>query len=142
MDSCPPVKIIVNADDFGISPEVNEAILELLATNRITSTTMIANGPAIEEAARWVGRWPECSFAAHLNLTEFKPLSAKSSFLASENGEMARSNVEHALPTPRMLQAVYEECSRQIQRLLDLGVPLSHIDSHQHTHTIPQLFPA
>jgi predicted glycoside hydrolase/deacetylase ChbG (UPF0249 family) len=137
------VKIIINADDLGISLQVNEAIYELIAEGRVTSATLIVNGPGIADAARRVHLWPKCSFGAHLNLTEFRPVTkAGREQLTMPNGEMSRRNIEHAWPSPRILQAVYEEFSAQIQKLIDLGVPVSHLDSHQHAHTIPQIFPA
>jgi predicted glycoside hydrolase/deacetylase ChbG (UPF0249 family) len=137
------VKIIVNADDLGISREVNEAIFDLIAKGHIKSATLIANAPAVSDAARRVGAWPECSFGVHLNLSEFRPLSPEAAhLLTTAAGELSRRNIEQARPTPEMLRAVYEEFGLQIQKLLDLGVPLSHIDSHHHCHTIPQVFPA
>jgi len=137
------VKIIVNADDLGVSRQVNEAIFDVIAAGRITSATLIANGPAVSDAARRVGQWPECSFGVHLNLTEFRPLSREAaSLLTTASGAMSRRNIERARLTPTLLRAVYEEFRRQIQTLLELGVPISHIDSHHHCHTIPQVFPA
>ena len=67
------MRIIINADDLGISQEVNDAIFGLMAEGKVTSATILANGPAVEEAARRVAEFPECSFGVHLNLTEFKP---------------------------------------------------------------------
>lgn len=137
------MRIIINADDLGISREVNQAILDLISTGRVTSATLLANGPAIVDAVRWVGKWRRCSFGAHLNLTEFTPLTRDAwCLLTAPTGEMSRRRIEQAWPTPRMLQAVFDELSLQIQTLFALGVPVSHIDSHQHAHTIPQIFPA
>lgn len=75
MDCC---QIIVNADDLGISSEVNDAIFGFIRSGLVTSATMLANGPQITEAAVRVREFPECSFGIHLNLTEFKPLRTDS----------------------------------------------------------------
>lgn len=137
------VKVIVNADDFGFSRAVNEAILALLADGRLRSTSIIANGREIGAADRIASRFPGCSFGAHLNLTEFAPLSrATRSVLVGNSGEMSKEHLQRLPATPRLWQAVYEECGAQIQHLLRLGIPVSHIDSHRHAHTIPALFPA
>ena len=70
------MRIIINADDLGISQEVNDAIFGLMAEGRITSATVLANGPAVEDAAKRLAEFPKCSFGVHLNLTQFKAISS------------------------------------------------------------------
>src|SRR5208283_3639702 len=72
-----PIQIIVNADDLGLSAEVNEAIFRAMEAGVITSATMLSNGPAVIPAARMLHRFPHCSFGVHLNLTEFQRLGAE-----------------------------------------------------------------
>src|SRR5271169_4294776 len=72
------IQIIVNADDLGMSAEVNEAIFRAMENGVITSATMLSNGSAVVPAARRLRRFPNCSFGVHLNLTEFQPLGAES----------------------------------------------------------------
>ncbi len=69
------IAIVVNADDLGMSHEVNEATFDLLSKGRISSATMMANAPATREAATQVSKFPRCSFGVHLNLTQFEPLT-------------------------------------------------------------------
>ena len=69
------MKIIINADDFGMSLNVNDAILDLLAREKISSSTILANGPFVEQACAQIHRFPQCSFGVHLNVTEFRPVS-------------------------------------------------------------------
>lgn len=134
--------IIINADDLGISERVNDAILELMARKRITSATLMANGPALEDAAKRLRQVQGCSFGVHLNLTEFEPLTprGRSKLLVDAHGLMRKSN-RNAKPAPARLRAMYEELSAQIERLLSLGIPLSHMDSHHHVHTIAYMLP-
>lgn len=73
-----PIQIIVNADDLGLSAEVNEAIFRAMEAGVITSATMLSNGSAVIPAARILHRFPNCSFGVHLNLTEFRRLGAES----------------------------------------------------------------
>jgi predicted glycoside hydrolase/deacetylase ChbG (UPF0249 family) len=140
-----PVRIIVNADDLGISEPVNEAIFQGLQSGVITSATMLSNGSAVRAAAQKLHLFPECSFGVHLNLTEFGPLCQGSyTDLASIldknkffNGNSIRE-VRIGLP---MLRAIFREWCSQIENLMRLGVEPSHLDAHHHVHTIPQMLP-
>ena len=138
-----PKAIIVNADDLGKTKEVNEAIFELMARNRITSATIMANGPAFEHAVRGLRHLGDRSFGIHLNLTEFHPLSHGSGarLLTDGSGLLDRGIVKAGM-RPGLLRAIYEELCAQVDRLLAAGVPISHIDSHHHVHTVPLILPA
>jgi predicted glycoside hydrolase/deacetylase ChbG (UPF0249 family) len=133
--------VIVNADDLGMSQEVNEATFDLMAKGRISSATIMANAPVSRDAARRVASFPRCSFGVHLNLTQFEPLTAGpgARLLVDERGQMSRAN-ERAWPTRERLRAVYRELCAQIERVASLGVCISHLDSHNHVHTRPFLF--
>jgi predicted glycoside hydrolase/deacetylase ChbG (UPF0249 family) len=127
---------------LGISKKVNDATFGLLAEKRVTSATLLANGPAIKDAVRWLGRFQDCSFGCHLKIIEFQPLCKAGAPLLTRGGDMSRKLVETSASNPKFMCAVYEEFCAQIARLLAWGVPISHLDSHQHVHTIPSLFPA
>lgn len=134
--------VIVNADDLGMSEEVNEATFGLMSKGRISSATIMANAPATREAARHVSTFPRCSFGVHLNLTQFEPLTAGAGarLLVDGRGQMSRAN-ETARAGPEQLRAVYRELCAQIERAASLGVRITHFDSHNHVHTRPLLFP-
>ena len=139
------MKIIVNADDLGISDSVNDAIFDAMRRGVVTSATIIANGPCVEDAARRTKEFPTCSFGIHLNLTEFAPMNAAScrdlkSILNQEN-RFNGNSVREVPMTAAMLRAVFREWCQQIEALLRLGVDLSHFDAHHHVHTIPQMLP-
>lgn len=138
-----PILVIVNADDLGMSREINDAVFELMAKGRVSSATLLANAPATPQAARQSSRFPKCSFGVHLNLTQFEPLSggAGARVLVNERGQMSRAN-ETARPSPERMLAMYEELCAQIERVASLGVEVSHLDSHNHVHTRPHIFPA
>lgn len=133
---------VINADDLGMSQAVNEATFDLMARGRVTSATILANAPATGEAARRVPKFPACSFGVHLNLTQFEPLTGGPGgrLLVDDRGQMSRAN-ESARPGPARLHAFYRELCAQIERVASLGVPVSHLDSHNHVHTRPFLFP-
>jgi predicted glycoside hydrolase/deacetylase ChbG (UPF0249 family) len=71
------MKIIINADDLGYSERENNAIFSYLDENKITSSTIIANGPGFDRAVPGIllrNKERNISFGAHLNLTEFCPI--------------------------------------------------------------------
>jgi chitin disaccharide deacetylase len=135
--------VVINADDLGISREVNEATFDLMSKGRISSATIMANGPAMREAVRGAARFTRCSFGVHLNLTQFEPLTAGpgARLLVDERGQMSRA-IETAHPGPGRLRAVYNELCAQVERVASSGVRISHVDSHHHVHTRPFVFPA
>lgn len=137
------ISVIINADDLGINTDVNEAIFDLLVKNQITSTTVLANGPRVKEAAARAHCFPAASFGAHLNLTEFEPLTCGlEQHLSTIRALRSRSRMMRLMLTPAILKAVYEEWCCQMDKLLSLGFSIRHIDSHHHIHTAPSLLPA
>jgi predicted glycoside hydrolase/deacetylase ChbG (UPF0249 family) len=135
-----PVKIIINCDDLGASSQVNESILDLMGQGRVTSATLMMNAPAVEDAVRQIGKYPQCSFGVHLNVTEFSPLSAHPGLgsLLDEKGEFAGNSRPRPIDFPLsavIREGVYAEWCAQVERALALGVPISHLDSHHHVHT-------
>jgi predicted glycoside hydrolase/deacetylase ChbG (UPF0249 family) len=139
-----PVRFIVNADDLGISSQVNSATFDLMKKGRVTSATLLANAPAVKEAAARIGEFPKYSFGIHLNLTEFQPLTKNLALapLLNESGCFAGEQTLFNIHIGSVLRnAVYYEWLAQIERLRKLGVELTHIDSHNHAHTCPLLFP-
>jgi predicted glycoside hydrolase/deacetylase ChbG (UPF0249 family) len=139
----PAMLMIINADDLGMSQEVNDAIFDLMAERRISSATVMANGPAVRHAAAHLKYFPHCSFGVHLNLTQFEPVTRGpgSRLLVDETGQLSRA-IETASPSAARLRAAYEEMCAQIELLASLGQQISHFDSHNHVHTRPLLFPS
>jgi predicted glycoside hydrolase/deacetylase ChbG (UPF0249 family) len=137
------MRVIVNADDLGISEEVNDAIFTLVSEGQITSATLLSNGPAVQQAVRRLKDFPTCSFGVHLNLTQFKPITRHPALAAilDGQGEFAGNRIREIRITSALRDAIAEEWVAQVERLRALGVPLSHIDSHHHVHTIAMLFP-
>ena len=137
-------RVVINADDFGYSSEVNKAIEHALRMGRISSATLMANGPSINEAIAMARQFPAASFGIHLNLTEFAPLSSvlglQRAGLVDGDG-LFLGNLRSLRPSPSLLQACFDELDAQIHFLQANGIKLSHIDSHHHIHTVAWLFP-
>jgi predicted glycoside hydrolase/deacetylase ChbG (UPF0249 family) len=140
------MNVVINADDFGYNQTVNEAIVDLIAQRRITSSTLIANAPAVEAAVRNIPRATRCSFGVHLNVTEFAPLTAPAhreglSELLDEHGCFrGEAHVRSMKLTSRVREAIFREWRLQVERVRRFGIEISHFDSHNHIHTVPGLF--
>jgi len=136
-----PLRLIINADDLGVDSQTNQAIFELMTHGLVSSATLLANGPALEDAITTIPRFPDCSFGVHLNITQYNPLTDWGDFetCLDDKGELVRDRVEQTLG-PGMREQVLAEWSAQVERLLEMGVRIGHLDSHHHVHTKPVLF--
>lgn len=135
------MRIIINADDFGYSHKMNMAIEKAILAGRITSSTIMANAPGFDEAIEIAKRNGQISYGVHLNLIEFAPLTNKKIFekynLLNEVDNFIKGKIFTLLTYDDDLkQAIKEEWIAQINKVKDSGIPITHIDSHQHTHNI------
>jgi len=131
------LRVIVNADDFGLNGSCTEAIARSFREGLITDTTMVANGDAFDEAAELAQGEFDGKVGIHFNLTEGKPLTnnIKSLSFFCHNG-IFHDKINRLKPLGRKeRQAVYEELSAQCRRLKDAGIKITHADSHHHIHT-------
>jgi predicted glycoside hydrolase/deacetylase ChbG (UPF0249 family) len=138
------LRIVVNADDLGASDEINDAVFQAMSEGVITSATLMATGAAKESAARTAQRFPQCSFGVHMNLTTHRPLTSNPALgpLLDDTGHMRRTAVYEVRPTSALVSAVADEWTAQVEWVRKAGVPVSHLDSHHHTHTVPWTFVA
>jgi len=136
------MRIIINADDLGLNKDVNSAIFALLDARRVTSTSILANGPTFPAAAREICNYPTCSVGIHLNLTEFTPLTASTALhiILDSAGRFVKNRIRNVPISSQLQRAIAREFEEQISRLISSGIAVSHIDSHHHVHTHPKLF--
>ena len=128
--------VIINADDLGASAETNKTIFHEIAAGRVTSATILANGPAFEDAVDGVRDFPHCSFGVHLNLTEYEPLTTVGPLRSRLNGSGELNfGLRYARFSLSELRAVYTEFAAQVRHAKQAGIPVSHLDSHHHIHT-------
>lgn len=135
------MRVIINADDFGYSVQVNEAIEKAIEARRISSTTIMANAPFFEDAITIARKYDYISYGVHLNLIEFEPLTNQDVFerykLLDSKGCFIEGAALCLSDYPSELkQAIKEEWSAQIRKVQDTGIKISHVDSHQHTHCV------
>jgi predicted glycoside hydrolase/deacetylase ChbG (UPF0249 family) len=129
--------IVVNADDFGMSSGVNNAILKSFDMGWISTTTIMCNMPGFEEACEFAREKKLIDrIGIHLNLTEGFPLSEKIKKLkkfCDQDGRMYKSFKGHLFNSSER-EAVYEELEMQLKRLNSFGISPTHADSHHHSH--------
>lgn len=133
-------KLIVNADDFGYRPAVNAGILKAFSENLCSSTTIMANGQAFEEACEQIHSHNLNSrVGIHIVLTEGFPLTdaIKScpQFCDREGRFRTDNRKKYFFLSESEKQQIGKEIAAQIERCRRNGLWLTHLDSHHHVHT-------
>ncbi len=142
-----PVRVIVNSDDLGMNPVINATILDLIDRRRVTSSTLLANGPSVEEAVRFLPKRVSYSLGVHLNLSEFEPLTPSrerwrlAGCLKGDGAFAGEQALADLVITDTLREAIFQELRLQVEKVIALGVKVSHFDSHNHVHTLPWMFP-
>lgn len=138
-------KLIVHADDFGISEDINEGILKAHLSGILTSTSIIASGMAFEQAIEICHATPTLDIGVHLTLVEEQALLAPQQVpsLAGHDGTLpgnARDFVKKYFTGRISLSEVKAELEAQISKVVSCGVTVSHLDGHQHLHMLPAIY--
>ena len=134
-------RLIINADDFGMTGSVNLAVLRGFREGVLTSATIMVNGTAYREAVSIARENPNLGVGVHLNILRGRPVLPPERIpsLVGHDGLFLRST---ALLLRRFLRGrlnpreITEEFSAQIGTALADSVPVSHIDSEKHLHTL------
>jgi predicted glycoside hydrolase/deacetylase ChbG (UPF0249 family) len=133
--------LIVNADDFGRNNAVNAAVAESFRRGIVTSTSIVATGPAFDQAVDIAQELPELGVGIHLAATEYIPTLPSASIPSLVNsegrfysrGEQFRKMARH----PGMRKDLLLEWNAQISKVVKAGIKLTHIDGHGHCHAHP-----
>jgi predicted glycoside hydrolase/deacetylase ChbG (UPF0249 family) len=136
-------RLIVNADDFGLTRGVNRAVIECYQQGIVTSATLMVNGDAAVEAALAAADNTGLGVGLHLNLTSGTPMLPPEGVptLVGRDGKFPgfRQALWRLSTGRARAHELEEEIMAQIDRLLKLGVRPTHIDSHHHLHAHPRL---
>jgi len=142
----PVRRLIVNADDFGLTPGVNRAILEAHRGGIVTSATLMAGGAAFDDAVRLVDAAPHVGVGCHVVLVDGSPTLHPSQISTLTSGfdraQFEPSLISFATRAMRGRIAaghIESEAAAQIRKLQSAGVQVSHVDTHKHTHVLPQI---
>ena len=134
-------KFILNADDFGMSKAFNRAVLDGYHRGFLTSASLCANGKAFNAGVNEI--IPECpnlGIGVHLNIIEGRSLT-KAPMLTNKRGKFNKGYGQLILlsQNPKFLEQVEFEFRTQIETVMNY-TKVDHIDSHVHTHAIPNIF--
>ena len=136
-----PNNTIVNADDLGLRPSINQAIFYCFEHKIINSTSLITNTKYFEETVNLIHENPAvCNLGVHINLAEGKPLTNFNQlFYLDENGnwDLKKINKKINFLNSEAKNAFSKEIFAQIDKALSIKKDIIHLDSHYHLHTLP-----
>lgn len=121
-------QLIVNADDFGFTRDVNEGIVHACRAGILTATTLMATGGAFEHAVELAGQTPELDIGVHLVL------------VGSPGYPPTVAQLVQAIALGRI--RIYDELANQIRKVMNAGLRPTHLDTHKHTHLLPPVLDA
>jgi predicted glycoside hydrolase/deacetylase ChbG (UPF0249 family) len=157
--------IVLHADDFGMNAAVNAGILQAFRDGILTSTSLLANAPAVSDACT---AWPSLmaelredaipsatirrqagdslrpfDLGVHLNLTQGRPLTANyPAELLGDQGQFPGIGLvfrKLRSERSRFRQAVLNELQAQVERVQALGVQPTHLNGHQYVEMVPEV---
>ncbi len=136
-------RLIVSADDFGLTEGINEGIIRCAREGIVTSASIMTNMPAFEHAVAQAGQCPGLALGVHLNLVKGRPLlpPEQVSSLVDNKGNfytLPRFTLKLLMGKIKLAEAE-PELRRQVEKALAAGLTVTHLDSHRHFHTYPAL---
>ncbi|MGC9197484.1 MAG: ChbG/HpnK family deacetylase [Acidobacteriaceae bacterium] len=138
-----PARLILNADDFGLTNGINRAVAELHQAGVLTSATLMANGPAFQDAVRIALDHPSLGVGCHIVLTDGVPVSPPEAIptLLSADGRTFRPKLTQFI-RDLLLGRIREseiqcEALAQVRKIQHSGIRITHLDTHKHTHVFP-----
>ena len=136
-------RLIVNADDFGLTLGVNRAIVEAHTNGIVTSSTLMANGAAFHDAARLAKSMPKLSVGCHVVLIDGQPVLNPSQIQSITSEARFRDGLKtfavRAVGGRINADEVTVETEAQIRKIQAAGIEVSHLDTHKHTHLFPSI---
>lgn len=136
-------RLIINADDFGLTRGVNLAIVEAHERGVVTSATLMASGPEFDEAVDFARRFPRLSVGCHVDLIQFAPVSPPSQLPTLTRSDHFRPGFARfaraALRNRLNADEIRNEAAAQMRKLQSAGITPTHFDTHKHTHLFPRV---
>jgi hopanoid biosynthesis associated protein HpnK len=138
-----PCRLIINADDFGLTLGINRAVGELHRAGVLTSATLMASGPAFEDAVALALSLPTLGVGCHIQLVDGTPVLPPEQIrtLIGRDGKSFRPTLA-AFVRDLLLRRIdpaeiAREALAQVRRLQEAGIAVTHVDTHKHTHVFP-----
>jgi len=144
-------RLIINADDFGLTAGVNRGIVEAHQGGVVSSTTLMANGPAFDGAVAVARSAPNLSVGCHVVLVDGLPLSAPGAvdtLRAIRSAEPDRFYSSLSAFAARAMLGGFDrdqlvaEIVAQIKKIQSAGIQVTHLDTHKHAHVFPEILVA
>lgn len=126
--------LIINADDLGISSEVNRGIFMAYEKGMVTDSSLLIKGPHTREAMQMIRKEPSFQVGIHIDLDPL--LGWESPGIE----RLSRQKLLEVMKEPDFIEKVKKEIDKQLTAFLDAGLIPSHIDTHHHVHGFPQIF--
>jgi hopanoid biosynthesis associated protein HpnK len=144
-------KLIVNADDLGLTAGVNRAIMESHSGGVVSSATLMANGPAFADAVTAARSAPNLAVGCHVVLVDGTPVSPPDvvdTLLAIRSAEPDKFYSSLSEFAARAMLGGFDrdqlvaEITAQIRKIQSTGLPVTHLDTHKHAHIFPEILAA
>ncbi len=144
-------KLIVNADDFGLTAGVNRAIIETHTGGVVSSATLMANGAAFDDAVTAARSAANLSVGCHVVLVDGTPVSptdAVDTLLAIRSAEPDKFYSSLSAFAARAMFGGFDrdqlvaEVTAQIRKIQSTGLQVTHLDTHKHAHIFPEILGA
>lgn len=140
-----PRRLIVNADDFGRSPSINEAVIRAHREGILTTTSLMVNEAACAEAVALARQNPRLGVGLHLTFlcghSALPPGQIPD--LVNERGEFTESPAGAGFRyffQRRLHEQLRSEIHAQFERFRATGLTLDHVNGHLHLHLHPVIF--
>lgn len=134
-------RLIVNADDLGLTPGVNRGIIEAHRRGIVTSATMMAGGAAFEDARQAIAHVPTLAIGCHIDLVQLAPALPAAHVRSLVEGSVFRRGAAplamRSFVGSAKADEIAAEALAQMRKLQTAGFALSHFDTHKHTHIFP-----
>jgi len=137
-------QVILNADDFGLTRGVNEGIMRAHREGILTSATLMANGPAFDDAIERAKANPRLGIGCHLVLSGGLAVAPREEIpsLAGLDGALPESLaalVVRVTSGSLRIDDIETELRAQIEKIRAAGIEPSHVDTHKHAHAHPRV---
>jgi predicted glycoside hydrolase/deacetylase ChbG (UPF0249 family) len=135
-------KLIINADDFGLTSGINLAVSECAEAGLLRSATLMPNGEAFDDAVKTAKGQGGLRTGIHFALTGLKPVLAAGKLhgLAGEGGFLPSGPgglLKKIAGRNSLRDDIRRELFAQAEKVFDSGLSVTHFDSHKHVHIIP-----
>ncbi len=134
--------LIINADDFGLHPAINDGIRHGHTLGCITSTSLMAGGSSFDHAVSTARELNNLGVGIHLTLVACAPVCnpVEIPTLVDNDGLLTTNYLEFMkkyFTNKISLADIQKELEAQVQKVISTGINITHVDSHQHLHVLP-----